>query len=320
MGLRFRKSISLGRGAKINFGTSSLSFSFGVPGLRKTIHTSGRTTTSIGIPGTGLYYTKTENYNTQPQSYSESNESQSVKTDDWIFQGNTIYNSTSNMYESYRNNENNYLPIQKPIYSLSNELICDKLKNIHKVCDELIDWTEVLVSKNPSDVGLTKQQWDYYHSQAGKVLNGDIETFLKVITEVNPLDDLLQYSFNFEFGTDDPNKIEVELILQPDLILKIKEQMISENDTKLLQECICSLCIRVARDMISLLPVKYVVIHIVDKEENNERTILSAACDRHIMNYMNFNFINTIDAVERFNHNMNYSPSIGFSEIERIDI
>lgn len=45
MGLRFRKSISI---------ISVLNSTLGVPGFRKTFHTSGRVTISVGIPGTGL--------------------------------------------------------------------------------------------------------------------------------------------------------------------------------------------------------------------------------------------------------------------------
>ena len=65
MGLRFRKSISIIPGVKLNFGTTGMSVSTGVPGFRKTFHTSGRVTTSVGIPGTGLYYVDTKNTRTQ---------------------------------------------------------------------------------------------------------------------------------------------------------------------------------------------------------------------------------------------------------------
>ena len=36
MGLRFRKSVSLFPGVKLNFGTTGMSVSTGVPGFRKT--------------------------------------------------------------------------------------------------------------------------------------------------------------------------------------------------------------------------------------------------------------------------------------------
>ena len=56
MGFRFRKSISLGGGTKLNIGTKSASVSFGTKRVRKTISTSGRETTTFSIPGTGVSY------------------------------------------------------------------------------------------------------------------------------------------------------------------------------------------------------------------------------------------------------------------------
>ena len=60
MGLRFRKSITLCKGVKLNFGKSGMSVSVGGKGYRKTINTKGQVTTSMGIPGTGIYYTDTK--------------------------------------------------------------------------------------------------------------------------------------------------------------------------------------------------------------------------------------------------------------------
>ena len=53
MGFRFRKSINLGHGLKLNIGTKSASISAGTKGVRKTISTTGRETTKVSIPGTG---------------------------------------------------------------------------------------------------------------------------------------------------------------------------------------------------------------------------------------------------------------------------
>ena len=54
--LRFRRSISLGKGVRLNFNKSSIGISAGIPGLRYSVNTSGQSTRSAGIPGTGLYY------------------------------------------------------------------------------------------------------------------------------------------------------------------------------------------------------------------------------------------------------------------------
>jgi tetratricopeptide (TPR) repeat protein len=54
--LRFRRSISLGGGFRVNVNKRSLGISAGGHGIRYSVNTSGRSTRSIGIPGTGLYY------------------------------------------------------------------------------------------------------------------------------------------------------------------------------------------------------------------------------------------------------------------------
>ena len=59
MGLRFRKSIKLGGGAKLNIGKKSVGMSVGGKGARYTVNSSGRRTKSVGIPVTGLSYVST---------------------------------------------------------------------------------------------------------------------------------------------------------------------------------------------------------------------------------------------------------------------
>ena len=59
MGLRFRKSIKILPGVKLNLGTKSASVSVGKKGMHYTMSTTGRKTVSVGLPGTGLSYVKT---------------------------------------------------------------------------------------------------------------------------------------------------------------------------------------------------------------------------------------------------------------------
>lgn len=56
MSLRFRKSFKVAPGVKLNLNKKSASVTFGEKGFHHTLNSSGRKTTSVGIPGTGLYY------------------------------------------------------------------------------------------------------------------------------------------------------------------------------------------------------------------------------------------------------------------------
>lgn len=61
MGLRFRKSVKIAPGVRLNISKKSVGISAGVKGYRKSINSSGRVTTSIGTPVAGVSYVKTEN-------------------------------------------------------------------------------------------------------------------------------------------------------------------------------------------------------------------------------------------------------------------
>ena len=55
MGIRYRKSIKIAKGVKLNFSKSGVSTTFGIPGFSYTVGKKG-TYLNAGIPGTGLSY------------------------------------------------------------------------------------------------------------------------------------------------------------------------------------------------------------------------------------------------------------------------
>jgi hypothetical protein len=56
MGLRFRRSLRIAPGVRLNLNRRSVGLSAGVRGARYSINSDGRRTRSVGIPGTGLSY------------------------------------------------------------------------------------------------------------------------------------------------------------------------------------------------------------------------------------------------------------------------
>ena len=59
MGLRFRKSVKIAPGVRLNLNKNSTSVSFGGKGAHYTVSSTGRKTASVGIPGTGISYSAT---------------------------------------------------------------------------------------------------------------------------------------------------------------------------------------------------------------------------------------------------------------------
>lgn len=68
MGLRFRKSIKIAPGVKLNLNKRSSSVTFDGKGMHYTVNSNGKTTKSVGIPGTGIYYTESSGGETKKET------------------------------------------------------------------------------------------------------------------------------------------------------------------------------------------------------------------------------------------------------------
>lgn len=107
MSLRFRKSIKLGSGAKFNINKKSVGLTFGNKGMHYTINSSGRKTSSVGIPGTGLYYQNIDNTSSSKNNTNTtaSNFSSSVNQKSTYKAPNQGYNSYSSSNMNMNNND-----------------------------------------------------------------------------------------------------------------------------------------------------------------------------------------------------------------------
>lgn len=333
MGLRFRKSISIMPGVKLNLGKTGMSISAGVPGFRKTFHTSGRVTTTVGIPGTGIYYVDTKNPSNKatttshrrkdsqrPQvqyspsnGHAESDHSASYDVWDAYTAAETFSPSTTPCVKSVPLNNVQFDEPNFPQETMQIDVVA--LKSIHKTSDDTIDWTEVLVSPVAPDNTYDQEMWRYYHGFAGRVLSGDIDTYLQLIYEVNPLDDLLAYGGSYEFGTDNPQKIEVEFSVNEAALFTAKSQMSINAYNELLQDFVCSVCIRIARDMFALLPISHTIVHAV----LNGETIISVDFDRTTLSRVKFGYVDSTETLQRFKNNMEFNVDSGFSSVTAIN-
>ena len=201
-----------------------------------------------------------------------------------------------------------------PVYTNVGQVDAASLKSIHKTADDTIDWKAVAASAKAPDASCSQVMWAYYHSVAADVLKGDIDTYLQLIYEVNPLDDLLGYGSNFEFGTDNPRKMEVEFTVNRELLSHASQTMSSFEYNDLLQDFVCSLSIRVARDMFALLPVQNVMVHAV----LDGNTVLSVRFDRDNLAKVKFGMIDPSDTVSKFTHSMSFDRMRGFLPVSRL--
>ncbi|ERH57933.1 DUF4236 domain-containing protein [Bacillus velezensis] len=92
MGFKFRKSVKIAPGVKLNINSKSVGISAGVKGARISTNTKGRTTTTVGIPGTGISYSNTVN--------SKRSKNKTISSDQARVQATSFQNPIQEVYSS----------------------------------------------------------------------------------------------------------------------------------------------------------------------------------------------------------------------------
>ena len=328
MGLNFRKSISLGKGLKLNLSKSGPSISFGKSGFRQSVNLKGQARTTVGIPGTGVYYTKTSNVKNIVGGLTGKDDSKGKKSTkkDTAAKGSSTKAAKAAPAAKQVNEE---LIAQSKAQLEEFVAGIEALKSVHKQSDGYIDWEAVA---NGAVSGQIRELQPFAQS----VLAGDIDAYFRVIEQVGPFDDLLEYGSGFEVGTDDPKIMEIEFqVKSGDIIpkqypdMKASGEVVMKDFSKsayfeLVQDYVSSTMLRVARDTFALLPVQTVIIHAVDKILNpatgndEEVTIASAKIKRDAMATLNFERIDPSDCLESFESNVKFKKTTGYSPVDRV--
>lgn len=340
MGLNFRKSISLGKGLKLNLSKSGPSVSFGKSGFRQSVNLKGQARTTVGIPGTGVYYTKTTNVKNvvsgltgkvaEKKAAAEKKASDKAAKDTKSTKAaKTTKAVAAEKAPAAKQSVNEELIAQSKAQLEEFAAGIDALKSVHKQSDGYIDWEAIA---NGAVSGQMKELQPFAQS----VLNGDIDAYFQVIEQVGPFDDLLEYGSGFEVGTDDPTIMQIEFQVKSDDIIptqypdmKASGEIVMKDFTKsayyeLVQDYVSSTMLRVARDTFALLPVKQVIIHAEDKILNpatgndEEVTIASVRLKRDALATLNFERIDPSDCLESFESNVKFKKTSGYAPVDRI--
>lgn len=243
MGLRYRKSIKLGKGVKLNLSKSGPSLSVGTKGLRYTVGTK-KSTATVGIPGTGIYYTKSKSHSTwgnnsnRKATPSKANLSGTVVT---LPSGEKI-ELTDEYVRGY-------------------DRFVEDITGIHKSCSDKISWEDILNSPEPFEMGEIgpkerQAQYDFDHMQptlleklnkaafekrlyearkritlakeedyndyeewendrylADKILDGDVEYYNQALAYCNGFDDFKDKFETIDFSSDNTAYIQADVVI-----------------------------------------------------------------------------------------------------------
>ena len=314
MGLRFRKSIKLCKGVKLNLGSKSASISVGGKGFHQTFSTTGRTTSSVGIPGTGVSYQKSVNMKKGFLGlFGNNKDEKEKKTSSKISEAAPAVAPAPAVAAIDTNAEERVREYEDAI---------NTLRTIHTESDKTVDWNNI------TDPGLK--------GIADRILKGDTDAYLEVIALREPFEDLVDYGSEFEIGTDDPSKLEIEFDIKAEETIPVKslsltsagklaeKEMTKTAYYELMQDYVCSVMLKIARDSFALLPVNEVTVHATDvilnpATGNDESvTLVSAVFDRASFEQINFERIDPSETVRSFRCNMDFKKTKGFSPVAPI--
>ncbi len=178
--------------------------------------------------------------------------------------------------------------------------------------------------------------WQETHDLARRVVSHDADAFLDVPKKLDPFSDISELGSHITFVMEDevPHATlhvggrhvvprESKTLLKSGK-LSVKE-MPKSRYYALYQDYACSCLLRVASELLAMLPVSAVVVTAVDTMLNTrtghmeEQPIVSAVVPGATLRRLDLQTIDPSDSMENFVHNMSFKKTQGFSAVEPVD-
>lgn len=308
MGLQFRKSIKILPGVKINISKSSVGVSAGVKGLHASVNSKGQVRGTASLPGTGVRYTKTKNVKDlipgvskddkrKKSSKKAESEKKSSKKAAPIEQESSRPEIITPQMQKLREESGQALPqiapapAEAPKKPKKGEL-AKAILSMYAVSDQVIDWGAV---KSGTIDENAYPNFNYLKNRAGKVLEGDIDTYLEIISDTNPFDEFIACGSEFTCSTENPMKMHVDFTVNKDKVFAEYS-----DDRDLVEDYVCGVAIKAARDIFALLPVWSVSLKAQDETE-----LMYVNFTRDSFEELNFAKIDASDTVRKFGGRIN---------------
>lgn len=351
MGFRFRRSFKIAPGVRLNVGKKSASVSFGGKGVRHTISSTGRMTSSVGIPGTGLYYTKSSKYGSKAGSKHQ------LISENYIdpLQEVTNFNGFLEYITSFHKEcdyEYDWESISKEPAPFNigekgpNELAAlEKLDNhnpnilgkVFKVLDsKRREELEKEVEKAIEEDKKLYQSWENQRKVSQSILQKDPKAYMTLLKDIQFCNELAGFIDSCKFQAYDGDTVVIGCNINIDNVIPTHYKTLTKtgklsirkyNKTDyyaVVKGYVSGLTLRIARNIFGLLPIKTVIMNIqmnvldtqVGKVDNI--TILSVKIDKTTLKELNFDLIDPFDALNNFERNVRFLKTRGFQPVEKL--
>ena len=262
MGLNFRKSFKLCKGVRVNLGKKGASITLGPRGMHYTISTSGRQTATVGLPGSGLSYSKTIKSGTKrnrKSTASKKNPSQNPKA---AFSGSAAATPRSSSEMRKARQGQDALAAWRQAHPFKQVSSMQQMREQQggqaysageaaetgMLASQPLEASELQgsLASPPRETaelqGSPAEEAANYeayirsmrtlHTECTEVQclqERDIDAYFAAIQETNPFEGLLEYGCDFEFGTEDASVIEAEFQAMIREIVPVEEVKLTKT-------------------------------------------------------------------------------------------
>jgi tellurite resistance protein len=178
--------------------------------------------------------------------------------------------------------------------------------------------------------------WEERRQLAWRIMQGDVQSFVDALEDVNPFGDISELGASIEFTAHSAKIVEVHLMANSESIVPDQIKSSTANGKlsvkpmprtrfyEIYRDFVCGSALRAGRELFAFLPVETVLTTIqanllnTRTGQQNIETILSVAMYRTAFKYLNFNRLDPSGAMDNFPHRMKFSKSSGFASVEPI--
>ena len=284
MGLRFRKSIQILPGVKLNIGKSSVGVSLGGKFGGVSLNSKTGAQARASLPGTGLSYTTRLGGNKKKSSEKKKELERRLKE-----------------IEHLEETEKNKLLVQEY------EAYIDAIRRVHIDCEDPVEWTRITMEDYYDVIQEANPFEDLLEYGSGFEFGTDDPKLMEI---------------EFQVKSDAVVPKNSRSLTKTGKLAEKPLTKTAYYD--ITQDYVCSCAIRLAREIFALLPVETVIVHAEDRILNTAtgkdeiRTILSVRFQREGFSDINFDRIDPSDFLETFEHHMKFRKTAGFEPVTRL--
>ncbi|MHC6203121.1 hypothetical protein ACYULU_07990 [Breznakiellaceae bacterium SP9] len=207
----------------------------------------------------------------------------------------------------------------------ANKLSID-IENWNKECEQLKE-------KYKNDY----EEWAGVINLAKSINQGEPTSYLHAVKEIAPFNEISDFGSKVYITICSATRAKASIDIHDDTVIPkqskslLKSGKVSVKDmpigkfNEIYQDYICSVSLRIARDLFAIIPVEEIIVTAKGNclNTSNGKTenlpLLSVLFIRETINTINFDAIDPSDAMKNFKCNMSFKKSLGMNAVKELD-